>query len=169
MEAVSPKKVPWTALVSGAWRRLGHMKASWFSASALCAVCRSTKQVPAPTPDPILVEALAILAEIGVDAGQVSDVRRHATSSDRAFCALVLSNHESHVVNLRARTHAHFPNAGVVGFVGHHLVLSPDEERFSLEPSGFESFQVDLDDDQLSWIGCPAPSVCDRAPDEPRQ
>ena len=166
-----PKKAPWTALVFGAWRRLGHMKTSWFSASALFAAPRSTERVsePALAPDPILVEALAVLSEIGVDTGPVSDVRRHAISSDRAFCALVLGNFESHVVNLRERTHAHFPNAGVVGFVGLHLVLSPDEERFSLEPSGFESFQVDLHGDQLSWARCPSPSACDREPDEPCQ
>lgn len=31
------------------------------------------------------------------------------------------------------------------------LVLSPDEERFSLEPSGFDSFTVDLVRDELNW------------------
>jgi hypothetical protein len=45
----------------------------------------------------------------------------------------------------------HYPTAGVIGFSGSSLVLSPDEERFSLEPSGYESFEVDLQAEFLQW------------------
>jgi hypothetical protein len=103
------------------------------------------------TPDRRIVQALSILTGAKISHGGVLDVRRFAVSADSRYCGLTLNNYESYAVDLAIGNYLHYPTAGVIGFSGSSLVLSPDEERFSLEPSGYESFEVDLQAEFLQW------------------
>jgi len=103
---------------------------------------------------PAAVEhALSLLAEVGVASARLHSVRRFAVSPDSNYCALTMTNYESYAVDIKERRYLHYPTAGVTAFNGSSLVLSPDEERFSLEPSGHESFEVDLRSELLHWQG----------------
>lgn len=117
----------------------------------LLPLSRRTELAP-PRPTPPLIQAVAVLQKVGVAAGGVLDVDRWAVSSNARYCALTLKNYESYAVDLHACAYLHWPNAGVVGFSGCSVELSPDEERFSLEPSGHESFEIDLSSDQIRWL-----------------
>ncbi len=81
--------------------------------------------------------------------GNSQGVRHFAESSDSKYCGTTLDNYESYAADVGARNYLHYPTAGVTGLRGSNLVLSPDEERFSLEPSGFESFEVNLQSESL--------------------
>lgn len=96
-------------------------------------------------------QALSVLKEAGITNTNLDDVKRYAVSSNSRYCGLTMNNYESYAVDLEARHYLHYPNAGVSGFNENHLVLSPDEERFSLEPTGYESFEVDLHCASLPW------------------
>ena len=98
--------------------------------------------------EPLLAAALAVLEAGGI---LPQAVRRYACSADGRFCALMLDDYRSYAVDLQRQRYVSFPTAGVCGFSDEGLVLSPDEERFSLELSGFESFTVDLVWDELNW------------------
>lgn len=103
------------------------------------------------SPSSNVEQALSVLAEAGVPDVTFSSVKRFAVSKDSKYCGLTMNNYESYAVDTEARRYLHYPTAGVTGFIGSSLVLSPDEERFSLEPSGHEPFEVDLQSELLPW------------------
>ena len=113
--------------------------------------CRKGRPEPvteSSAAEPLLAAALAVLEAGGI---LPQAVRRYACLADGRFCALTLDDYRSYAVDLQRQCYVSFPNAGVCGFSDDGLVLSPDEERFSLEPSGFDSFTVDLAGDELDW------------------
>jgi len=113
--------------------------------------CRKGRPEPvteSSAAEPLLAAALTVLEAGGI---LTQAVRRYACSADGRFCALTLDDYCSYAVDLQRQRYVPFPTSGVCGFSDEGLVLSPDEERFSLELSGFESFTVDLARDELDW------------------
>lgn len=114
-----------------------------------------TSEAALPIENPLLAVAKSILIEGGVPERQVAQPRRYAiscgTHCGSRYCAMTLENYESYVVDLEQHRFAHYPTAGVDGFREESLVLSPDEKRFSLEAMGYDSFEVDLKSDEVSW------------------
>lgn len=98
-----------------------------------------------------LARALQQLRDAGIDTGDAAGAPRFVLSPEHRYCAMTLANHESWVVDLERGRHAHYPAAGVAAMTGHRLLLEPDAVRFSLEPTGDEAFEVDLQADDLPW------------------
>jgi hypothetical protein len=110
------------------------------------------QQTHSPKEHPLVATAKDILCSAGIHSDVLTDIRRYAVSASSRYCALTLNNYESYVVDVELKRYAHYPKAGISGFSEDSLLLSPDEERFSLEPSGHDSFEVDLQSNSVDWL-----------------
>ncbi len=112
-----------------------------------------------PLLNPAVAIALELLARENVPNSTIEGVRRYAISADKRFCALTMENYESFVVDLKLARYQHIPTAGVTGFIGSKLVLSPDDERFSLGPT-YSSYELDLLTDPVEWHDFGGAKLC---------
>lgn len=112
----------------------------------------ATRNRRSPKEHPLVAKAKSILCSAGIQADVLNGIRRYAVSASNRYCAMTLNNYESYVIDVETKRYAHYPTAGVNGFNGDSLMLSPDDERFSAESSGYGDFEVDLQSDAVDWL-----------------